>query len=128
ETTPPYVDAGMDDEMIETNFVDRPADAATGMSEPEYSESPDSAYTGHEAQEVSEPSYDTNPNPSVETAGDLRAFESFAEDRQESGAATAPAPAETAEQFDEFSRTEQIAAYEVPVTARDSGLDELGRL
>jgi len=127
--TPPYVDAGMDDEMIETSHV---GGAAQPVEEPVYDQNqPQSEYstepqynidpntTGEQSsfEEVSETGWQT----SDEGSASLGAFDSFAEDRRESPASE-ETPEEPVAEFDEFSRTEQIPAS---ITASAFNLDDL---
>ena len=141
--TAPYVDAGMDDEMIETSHVggiEQPPPASdyvqsdyeeqeqseqsyvptleSGYStEPQYSV--DSNTTAE--QTISEEAQETGWAAPVEEPVSPGAFDSFAEDRSES---TLPeeAPLEPVAEFDEFSRTEQIPAS---ITASAFNLDDL---
>jgi CheY-like chemotaxis protein len=143
---PPFIDAGMDDEMIETSRLDaveQPSEAPIydhqeergyedlGQSEEPSSEAPESEYT-------TKPQYTFDPNVTTEeivheeppemgwaTPGEqppgTGAFDSFAEDRGEPPAVH-KADDERVVEFDEFSRTEQIPAS---VTASALNLDDL---
>ena len=137
---PPYVDAGMDDEMIETNHVggiEQPHEApAYDQDVPQY-EAAQSYEPVTQSEFTTEPQYSIDPNISgeqtsyeetIETGwaaaepepASAGAFDSFAEDRTEPvSSEESPAPAA---EFDEFSLTEQIPAS---ITASSFNLDDL---
>ena len=140
----PYVDAGMDDEMIETSHVggiEQPppvfAQGQTEYEEPAQSEQ--SWVPTTESEYTTEPQYSVNPNTTPEQTAyeetqvtgwaapmeqqptSAGAFDSFAEERFEP-TASEETPAEPVAEFDEFSRTEQIPAS---ITASAFNLDDL---
>jgi hypothetical protein len=138
--TPPYVDAGMDDEMIETNHVggvEQPQETpAYDQDVPQY-EAAQSYEPVTQSEFTTEPQYSIDANttgeqtfeetsstgwaatePETASAG---AFDSFAEDRVEQ-ATSEESPVAPAAEFDEFSLTEQIPAS---ITASSFNLDDL---
>ena len=146
--TPRYVDAGMDDDMIEASSA-----AGGEIADAEYSGDvslTDSDYVGRESRPEAEhvgsdalgdPSYASNDSsPGAGYAGgdsSLEAatpFDGYADDRNESSQqwAAAAAPATVAEPteeppvaaFDEFSRAEQIPVFEEHPTRKEFTLDE----
>ena len=165
--TPTYVDAGMDDEMIEASHVggedqqstegpfsdqvethyetQQPSETSYapvsdqvetqyeghGQSEHSYAPPPESEYTTEPQYSVEpsiegrEISYEEVPETGWATGNDQPpspgAFDSFANDRAESATASEPA-AQSVEEFDEFSRTEQIPAS---ITGSSFNLDDL---
>ena len=136
--TPPYVDAGMDDEMIETNHVggvEQPTHASIfdqGQPQVEeqhsYEVAPQSEYTTEPQYSIdasASTSYDEVSETGWEAGGQeaasSSAFDSYAEDRTEQ-TAHEESPAPPAPEFDEFSLTEQIPAS---ITASSLNLDDL---
>ena len=140
--TPPYVDAGMDDEMIETSFVDgieQPPPAADlvaqyesqGQSQEAYEPVADPEHTTEPAYPVDSytaedrNSYEEVPEtgwaPVDDQPASAGAFDSYAEDRAEM-APNIETAADSGQEFDEFSRTEQIPAS---ITASSFNLDDL---
>ncbi len=113
-TAPRYVDAGMDDEMIETSVVDREEEPLA--SEAGFGENSEGAYAASASASA--------PAEREELSHDATAFDSFADDREETAVLAEQAGDETSE-FDEFSRTEQIPALDLPSTERAFGLDEI---
>ena len=133
--SPPYVDAGMDDEMIETNYVgsseqpQQPPDA--GWSQPDYeAQAPaeEASAPAPESEYTTAPQYSFDANTGYEQTGhegsnetgwapveqpSPGAFDSLAEDHAEPEAPAA---------FDEFSRTEQIPSS---ITASAFDLNDL---
>ena len=167
-TTSPYVDAGMDDEMIETSHVagagysDESPETGWSSSaheaEPKSPEnaseaswttssyeaelqSADSGLTASDQDYTPEPQYSSGMNAGAEQAAynetpetdwvrqenqtsDRGAFDSYAEDRTEYPSEPA-GTTDSADDFDEFSRTEQMPAS---ITASSFHLDDLNIL
>jgi CheY-like chemotaxis protein len=111
ETGPPrYVDAGMDDEMIETSYVENDDDSH--VEDGEGSGAADAGY-GYDEPYDQAASAATMANSPFESAA------------SESGAASASAPAMSGEtDVDEFAATEQIQLEEFG-TSRDLDLEEV---
>ena len=108
ETGPPrYVDAGMDDEMIEATHGEEASEheLAGATAEPEFAES-----------------HPTDPSRRDLAEHVTDAFQSFASDDRNAGtAATAAAISEPETVFDQFSATEQIP----PAAQTEFGLDDI---
>ena len=137
--TPPYVDAGMDDEMIETSYaggIEQPPPATELAAQYETPEQSEESYSQDVASEhTTEPAYGVDSYtadereempemgwaPVADQAATAGAFDSYAEDRTEM-APNIETAADSHQEFDEFSRTEQIPAS---ITASHFNLDEL---
>ena len=146
-----YVDAGMDDEMIETTSVGGDRDEPSHTSEPQQDQA--FSYSAHDGNAEPERSYaqdagykDSTPMAGVGqpdyqdrdrdaefvsgTSADLDAgqpqpFDSFADSSHEEPAHAPAYDAANTAEFDEFSRTEQIPEFEAPPTAQSPSNDEL---
>jgi CheY-like chemotaxis protein len=115
----PYVDVGMDDEMIETRSVEssEPEYGSAQYDAPESASRPEGAAYSHEPE--AEYGYETHPGNESRPSGEsfheeaehvtepnvgARPFDSYAEDAES-------APEESSSGYDEFSRTEQIPEF-----------------
>ncbi|MEP7149656.1 MAG: response regulator [Acidobacteriota bacterium] len=114
---PRYVDAGMDDEMIETSFADLMDDTAPASA----SELSTDGEAGFRAFEARAHVPETFPAP--ETGEDVAAFETLADD---SGGIVIAAIGEddASSEFDEFSRTTP-ALQLTPSSGNEYGMDEV---
>ncbi|MEO6333890.1 MAG: response regulator [Pyrinomonadaceae bacterium] len=150
---PRYVDAGMDDEMIETSSFERPFDDVGPAADPSHEENGQSEYQAAEPvpefEENERPDYleqDTIGAPESkevdysaptsefqfmetdEPQHEAAAPESRFEDPYEIGAAVADATAGAFSEFDEVSRTEQIPVFEPAPESSGFGLDDVDLL
>ncbi len=111
-----YVDAGMDDEMIETSFADLMDEAAA--SSVDATTDGDTALRAFEAHAGS-----PDPFPAPETGEDVLAFETLADD---SGKIVIAAIAvDESSEFDEFSRTTPALELMPTSSGSESGMDEI---
>lgn len=151
--SPRYVDAGMDDEMIETSSFERPFEDAVSTADPDQAENGPSEYQatepvpqfqgneqlgyleqdtigGPESRGVdySAPTSEFQYLETGDTQDDVAATESRFEDPFEIGAAVADATAGAISEFDQFSRTEQMPMLEMAPALSGLDLDDVDLL
>jgi CheY-like chemotaxis protein len=116
----PYVDAGMDDEMIETSHIEAPAEAESEI-EPESAQR-DEYVTSPDAHQP----YSDEPNQEgAATYQQSETAEASTQDGETGAVADSSGSNETTE-YDEFSRT--VPAFESPSKGRASQMEEIDLL
>ena len=139
-----YVDAGMDDEMIETTSVAGASPAESGEAQPDR----ESSYSPHEAESgrsypqdagykdstpmtgMGQPDYQDNRDTRLSSSGGFESgqqpqpFDSFADPSHDVPTTGEYQDAGTSE-FDEFMRTEQIPDFEKPTASRSGANEDL---